>query len=176
MMAKILFNNYLNKIIVYLNPIIIYWKNLNERERKLISLAGILLSLIITFFIISGLIAWKNNLIIEFNNKQKYLLEADLIYKQYKDVIQTSSNEFSSVKTEQIKSDITNLLDNKTSNITLENDNLFINVDSAKFDSIMLLLDQFRKTYGIFPDTLKITKISPEYASLNMSFIIYENK
>ncbi len=174
MIAKTLFTNYLNKIKIYLNPVIIYWKNLNERERKLIILAGILLSFIITFFIISGLITWKNNLIIEFTNKQKYLLEADYISKQYKDVIQTSSNEFSTVKTEQIRNDITNLLDNKNVNITLENNSLFINVDSAKFESIMLLLDQFRKTYGIFPDTLKITKISPEYASLNMSFIIDE--
>ncbi|HMT02853.1 MAG TPA: type II secretion system protein GspM [Burkholderiales bacterium] len=174
MIAKTLFTNYLNKIVIYLNPVIIYWKNLNERERKLISLAGILLSFIITFFIISGLITWKNNLIMEFTNKQKYLLEADFIYKQYKDVIQTSNNEFSTVKTEQIRNDITNLLDNKNANITLENNSLFINVDNARFDSIMLLLDQFRKTYGIFPDTLKITKISPEYASLNASFIIYE--
>ncbi len=171
-----LFTNYFKKTIIYIQPVISYWQKLSEREKKLLTLIGILLIFIISFFIISGIITWTNNLTKVYISKQKYMLEAGAISKQYKDIMQTSSNEFSVVKTEQIKNDLINLLDNKNPYVTLENNNLTINLDSAKFDSVMLLLDQLRKTYGIFPNTLKFTKISSGYVSFNGSFIIYDNK
>ena len=158
---------------VKLKPAIDYFKHLTPREQQILGIGGILLGIMLVFLIVNWAIDFQKNLQKDYEYMQTYWLDSEELIKEYKEIVKLTPNEFSKVKLEQIKGDVALALSVKEPDVTLNENKLNINVPNAPFAGVMILLNQFRKSYGIFPDKLKITRLSNSgYVSFSASFTV----
>ena len=150
-----------------------YWNRLSDREKQLLMAASAAMVLFFSASILSSTLSLQDRLSTDFTETQKDYLKTNILYKQYTEVSQISANEFSKTSQDRIRGDAVQVLATSEPDVTIVGDKLTVNVDSAKFMSIMMFLDQLRNSYGLFPAKLKITRLSQSgYASLNASFIV----
>lgn len=154
-------------------PLIEYWLRLSSREQNLLMGAGIIIVATLIFSILSSVVALEQNLRQEYVQSQQYRLDAETMAKQYKNLNSITSNDFSSVNGDKIKGDVSQALNVKNADVLISNNTLTINVANAKFGDVILLLDQLRKSYGLFPDKLKITRLSQSgFVAFTASFTV----
>ncbi len=171
-------NRYLEKyrpqidaLILRLQPIKEYWVKLSNRDQQILIGVGVIVAVMFIVLIISSAIQFKTSL----QNDNSILIEqkidSAIIASQYKDLSDTTPNDFSTANSDRIKGDATQILDVKEAEIILADNNLKINAKNVKFEKIMQFLDQLRKSYGLFPSTLTITRASQSgYADLKVGF------
>jgi type II secretory pathway component PulM len=161
----------IDSFILRLKPIKDYWLRLSGRDQQVLMIAGSIIALMFVVLIISSAIGIKNSLKINYTTIAEQRIDAQIIAQQYKDLSQTTPNDFSSVNSDRIKGDATQILDVKDAEIIFSDNTLSVKVGNAKFEKVMQFLDQLRKSYGLFPNTLTITRLSqPGYVALNVSF------
>ncbi len=166
-------NNLLKEANIRLKPVYAYWEKLSDREKQLVTILGGVIGLFILVSIFSSAISFRKALEARDMQLERYKMEALVMYKEYRDLSSISANQFSSANADQIKADISEVLDVKNPNVVVQDNVLSIDVDNADFKSIMLFLDQMRNSYGLFPDKLKITRLSKSgYASFSVTFIL----
>lgn len=155
---------------VRVKPIVEYYHRLNEREKQIVFFGSILVILVFFYFLISAAYAFQSGLQKEYMVVQTYKADVQYLSKLYKDINSLTPNEFSPVTVESIKGDLESISENKP-DIELIGTNLTINISQVKFSDIMDALNQFRKSYGIFPDKVRITRLSESgYVSFSASF------
>lgn len=152
-----------------------YWKHLSEREQWIIKIGGVLVAFALLFFIIGTAMDIEDNLGNDIVVNDVALANARVLASQLKDLSQITPNDFTSVNTDRIKGDIIQLFDIKNPDVALIDKTLTIKMPDVKFDLVMLFLDQLRKSYGIYPSKLKITRSStPGFVSFSATFDIEE--
>ncbi|MDD3266221.1 MAG: type II secretion system protein GspM [Burkholderiales bacterium] len=147
------------------------WEQFLPRERYLLiaMIAALIVSLI--YFIISGLISYKNNLDMIVGNLNKTVLYTEQAKYKIKQISKVDANKFNQVTVEQIKSDITQVAQVESPVVLIQDEQLSINIPNGQFSLVMTLLDQLHRSYGIFPDQVNITKQSQSgYVSMNAIF------
>lgn len=166
------FNEIIDQIIQRSKPLVDRWIRLTVREKQLV---GGLLA-IFGIFILSSIIGSAINLSSQLNNKyillQAYKLDAQSIQKEFKELSNITANEFNSVSIERIKGDTTQALSVVNPDITLQDNILIIKADNVLFESVILLLEQLRKSYGIFPSKLKVTQSRSGYVNFSATFSV----
>ena len=168
---------WLAELKISLQPAVDYFRHLTPREQNILSIGGILLGVMLIFLTISWAVDIQRNLVKDYEYMQTYRLDAEDLVKEYKEIVKVRPNEFSEVKLEQVKGDVALALDIKEPDVTLSEGKLTINVPNTQFAGAITLLNQFRKSYGIFPDKLKITRLSNSgYVSVSASFIVEQEQ
>ena len=167
----------IDALILRLQPLKEYWLKLSGRDQQILIGAGTIIALMFIFLIISSATQFSTNL----QNQHTILIEqkidSEIIANQYKDLSETTPNDFSTVNSDRIKGDATQILDIQDAEIILSDNNLNITAKKAQFEKIMQFLEQLRKNYGLFPSTLTITRGSePGYASFNVGFTSVEQQ
>lgn len=166
------FNVIIDQVIQRSKPLVDRWVKLTVREKQLV---GGLLA-VFSIFILSSIISSAINLSTQLSNKyvlfQAYKLDAQSIQKEFKELSNITANEFNSVSTERIKGDATQALGVVNSDITLQDNVLIIKADNVLFESVVLLLEQLRKSYGIFPSKLKVTQSRSGYVNFSATFSV----
>jgi type II secretory pathway component PulM len=154
-------------------PLADYWNNLTTREQQFLYAAGGFIGLLLIALLVSFILSISNSLVENVIRIEQYRQDAAVMAKEYRDLSQTSGNQFSSVSVDKIKGDATEVLNAKSPNIVLQDNVLQISVDSAKFEAVTAFLDQLRKSYGLFPSKLTITRLSQSgYVALNATFMV----
>jgi|GEM_PF-6297920 len=155
---------------VRVKPVVEYYHRLNEREKQIVFFGGILVILVFFYFLISAAYAFQSGLQKEYMVVQTYQADVQYLSKLYKDINNLTPNEFSPVSVDTIKGDLESITENKPEVEQIGN-TLTINISQVKFSDIMDVLNQFRKSYGIFPDNVRITRLSEAgYVSFSASF------
>lgn len=151
-------------------PVVDYYNRLNEREKQILFFGGIFAIIMAFYLIISAALDFERSLQNDYDVIQTYRADAEYLAREYKDINHLTPNEFSDVAIERIKGDLAQVVSG-TPDIQQVDNILTIKVDKVKFSDIMNILNQFRKSYGIFPTKVKITRLSESgYVSLNASF------
>jgi type II secretory pathway component PulM len=153
-------------------PLVDRWKTLSLREKRLLGGLAAICSIMVMFSIISGAISWANNLEVRYDKLQEFKLTSEFLKKEYSDLSMVTANEFSAVDLARIQGDIKDGLHVNNANVVLQDNLLVIKADNVLFDSVILLLDQLRKSYGIYPSKLKITQSGARYVDLNVTFAV----
>jgi type II secretory pathway component PulM len=152
-------NLWLDNLQERLNNVVAYWMRLSSREQQLLGISSILIVLFIIFSIIGSAIDLSNNLEKNYIQYEWYQLNAQSMAKEYKQLNQITSNELSQVTREKVKEDIIQVLDVKNPDVIIADNMITINIANAKFELVILLLEQLRKSYGLFPTKLKFTRL-----------------
>lgn len=158
-------------------PLIIKWGKLTPREKGLlVTLVGacalfILVSIIGSFIGISDSVSQRHATL------QSYHMEAKGLNYEYQQLSKMVPNQFTEVTKTKIAQDMTQILGAKDPNVTLTNGELTVKTDNASFESVALFLEQLRKSYGLFPEKLIVTRLatSSGYVSLNATFVVENN-
>lgn len=154
-----------------INKLIARWEQLQPREQKLVGGLGIFLVLSMIFLIVNGLITYKNNVAIMVENLNRVTVFSKQAAINYKNIKSVEANTFNSVTTDQIKGDVSQVLQTKEPNILIQDGQMTISVPNAQFNQVMTLLDQLRRSYAIFPSQLTITRQSRSgFVSFNATF------
>ena len=154
-----------------MKPVRDYWLRLSQRDQQVLIIVGAIVVLMMIILVISSAISFKNSLKADYTMLSARRMDSQLIAKQYKDLSQITPNDFSSVNSDRIKGDAQQILDTKDSEIIFADNTLSIKAANVKFESLMLFLDQLRKSYGLFPAKLKITRLgSAGYVAFNATF------
>lgn len=160
----------IDKINERLKPVIEYYKRLNEREKQIVFFAGILAILMFFYLIISAAYSFQKGLEKEYAVIQTYKADVDFLSRVYKDINILTPNEFSQADVNTLKNDLTAISTNPPDIQQIE-DVITVNISQAKFSDILNLLQQFRKSYGLFPSKVRVTRLSESgYVSFSASF------
>ncbi len=161
----------INDLILRLQPLKEYWKQRSEREQQILIIGSIFIVIFIFFSIIGMALDYRNNLRESYHELQRYKIEAEVIAAGNKALANTTPNDFSSVNSDRIKADAAQIMDIKDADIILADNILTVKANNVKFEATMLFLDQLRKSYGLFPSKLVISRLSQSgYVALNVTF------
>jgi type II secretory pathway component PulM len=154
-----------------------FWAKLTEREKLLVGVMG---AGVVTFILVSCLsaaITLVGNLQLTATELKADNIQARSMSKIYNSLLKISGNEFSQVKLSRVKEDITQILNNKNPDAIMQDNILTIKVDNVIFESSILFVDQMRKSYGLFPETLVImTAFNPGYVNFKATFRVENNE
>ena len=161
----------LEKLQNQLAPIKAYWQRLTGRDQQILIIAGVFLGILLVAFIISSAIGFTNSLKSDYTTISQQRIDAQIIARQFKDLSLTTPNDFSSVNSERVKGDAAQTLAIKDTDVIIADNTLTVKANNVKFEAAMSFLDQLRRSYGLFPDKLKITRLSQSgYVALSVSF------
>ncbi|MBP9743562.1 MAG: type II secretion system protein M [Burkholderiales bacterium] len=161
----------LDKLAQYLAPVKDYWKRQTQRDQQILLIVAALIGAMLVLFIISSAIDFKNDLKTEYTLMAQQRMDAQIIAKQYKELSQITPNDFNSVNSEKIKGDAKQVLGEGNTEVIFADNILTVKKQNVKFDAVVQFLDQLRKSYGLFPDKLNITRSSQVgYVAFSVSF------
>ncbi len=161
-----------NNIKIKLQPLINRWTKFTPREKQLLLVISAIFSLFIIFSIIGSCIDLTNRVYNKYATLQSYKISAKMLNKEFNDLNQVSTNTYSEVSVSRIQGDVSQALSIQTPTITIQDNLLTIKADNVLFEPVILLLEQLRKSYGIFPNKLKITQSKSGYVTLNATFMV----
>lgn len=151
--------NFFEELKFRFRPVLAYWSRLNDRERQLLAALGIALGIALLLYVIGIGNGISDSLVAKSRQIEQYRLDSSAMASQYKSLIGLSASEFSDVSGDRIRGDVTHLLEVSDPDVSLQDGLLVINANNIRFDAAMFFLDQVRKSYGLFPSKLKITRL-----------------
>lgn len=161
----------IDNLILRLKPLKDYWMRSSGRDQKILTAVGAIILIMMITLIISSALQFRTNLANDYNIMAMQKIDSEIIANQYKNLSQTTPNDFSNVNSDRIKGDASQILDVKDSEIIIADNSLSVKATKVKFEKIMQFLDQLRKSYGLFPAKLTITR-GPQsgYADFKVTF------
>lgn len=174
-------NAKLSKQIEKLNDIIspklqllkVKWLQLQPREQQLVSVMGAFIAILVLFTMISSIISFNRNLSQHVNNLFKFSVYSKQAANTYKSINKIEANSFNQANLEQVKGDVAQVLKIKDPDILIQDGQMTVNVPNAEFTQVMALLEQFRRSYGIFPSQVHIVRQTRTgFVSFNATFWI----
>ena len=154
-----------------LEPLKEYWLRLSQRDQQILIIILIMLILTIVYFMIYGAVAYRDKLTKESILNQQQYEESVILAREYKYIKRIPVLDYHTPNSDIIKQDVMQILDVKDADVTVTDNILNIKANNVSFDNVILFLEQLRKAYGMFPMSLKISKlpVSGEVA-LNISY------
>ena len=147
------------------------WYQLQPREQRLVAVMVSFICLISFFFLISSLVEFEHKLVKQIDGLNKFTLYSKQAKSRYKSSNQIEANSFNQVSIDQVKGDVAQIFQTKNPDILIQDGQMTINIPNAEFSKVMTLLDQFRRSYDIFPSQVSITRQSRAgYVSFNATF------
>ena len=167
----------LDNLLLRLQPVREYWKRLTERDQQILLLGGMVLALLLIFSVISAAIDYRQQVKGSYLQLERYRIDAQLIASNYKELANLTPNDFSSVNTDRIKGDSSQIMEVTDADVVLADNTLTVKANNVKFEAAMNFLDQLRKSYGLFPEKLKITRLSQSgYVAFSATFTNVEQQ
>lgn len=168
-------NKYINRLKGFLQPKLqalhAKWLQLQPREQRLLLAMTVLLSIVVIFSAVSGVIAYQQKLVKEVSNLNNFTMYSRQAAIRYKNLNKVEANTFNQVDLEQIKGDVAQIFQVDNPDILIQDGQMTINIPNAQFDQVMVLLDQLRRSYAIFPSQVLIARQSRAgFVSFNATF------
>ena len=165
------YRSQIDALILQLKPIVDYWVRLSRRDQQILMVAGGVIGLMFLVLIITSALQFKNTMEQDYTSLAIQKIDSQIIANQYKNLSLITPNDFSSANSDRIKADVAAIIDVKDAEILLDDNNLNIKAKNVKFEKITQFLDQLRKSYGLFPNRLIITRSSQSgYADFQVGF------
>lgn len=147
------------------------WSLLQPREQQLLAVMALFLVLVTVFFIITGLLGFQRKLAKDINNLNKFTIYSRQAAIRYKSLNKIEANTFNQVSLDQVKGDVKQIFQTENPDILIQDGQMTINIPNAQFSQVMTLLDQFRRSYDIFPSQVSITRQTRAgFVSFNATF------
>ncbi len=147
------------------------WNQLQVREQQLLMVMTTFLALTIIYLGAVNLISFQNNLKTEVDDLNQLNVYVKQSANNYKQLSKIQSNTFTQVDLEKIKGDVSQVLQIKSPDILIQDGQMTINVPSVEFNQVITLLEQFRRSYDLFPDQINIVRLPKSgYISFNAVF------
>ncbi len=142
-----------------LEPLKEYWLRLSQRDQQILTVVFILSVIVLIYTLFNSALMYRNKLIAEVEQSKLQYEESINIIRDYKRFNRTIPNDFSTPNTDVIKTDAEQILAEKDVEVTLIDSVLNIKSNNVEFDNVISFLEQLRKSYGLFPIKLKITRL-----------------
>ena len=151
--------------------IVARWNQLQVREQQLLMLMGAFVGLTAIYLSVVNLVAYQKNLRIQVDNLSQLTVYSKQAANSYKQLTKVQANTFNPVGLEQIKGDVTQVLQIKSPDILIQDGQMTVNVPSVQYSQVVTLLEQFRRSYDLFPDQVNIIRLPKSgYVSFNAVF------
>lgn len=149
------------------------WLQLQPREQQLVGLMGAFIAILVLFTMVTSIISFNRNLSQYVNNLFKFSVYSKQAANTYKSINKIEANSFNQASLEQVKGDVSQVLQIKDPDILIQDGQMTVNVPNAEFTQVMALLEQFRRSYGIFPSQVNIVRQTRTgFVSFNATFWI----
>ena len=148
------------------------WIQFSTREKQLLIVSFVVIGIFIFISIIDASVGFLHNINQRYIVLQNSTSVAQALKVEYKTLLTINNNEFNTVDLAKIQGDVKNALNIDNSEITFQDNMLIIVAKNVSLQATILLLEQLRKSYGIFPDKVKFIKTSPSYVNLNATFTV----
>ncbi len=165
-------SNLSNNIKVKMRPLIDRWTKFTPREKQLLLVIGGVFSFFIVYSVIGSFIDLTNSVYNKYYTLQNYKAGSQILKTEFTDLSQVYANTYSDVSVSRIQGDVSQALSIPTPSVTIQDSLLTIKADNVLFEPVILLLEQLRKSYGIFPNKLKITQSKSGYVTFNATFMV----
>ena len=165
--------NLRDKVAPYWVLVVAKWRTLQLREQQLVLGLGVFLLLTLIYMGASGLMAYQRDITKGLANLNSLTLYAKQAATTYNQVTKVDANSFNQVNLEQVKGDVSQVLQIKDPDILIQEGQMTIDVPNAEFSQVMALLDQLRRSYAIFPTQVTLTRQSRVgFVSFNATFVV----
>ena len=152
------------------------WQVLQLREQRMLGGLAALVLVATIYLIGSSLMDLQHDLDKSVANLNKFTLFSKQAANTYKQINKVAANSFNPVNLEQIKADVAQVLEVKNPDILIQDGQMTLNIPNAQFVQLMLLLDQLRRSYAIFPSQVTITRQSHAgFVSFNATFWVKQS-
>lgn len=147
------------------------WQLLQAREQQLLMLMAVVAVLSIVFYGVTGVIKYNDRVIREVVNLNQFRVFSKQAANSYKVLNKVQANTFNQVNLVQVKADVVQVLQVKDPDILIQDGQMTVNVPNVQYNQVVTLLEQFRRSYALFPSQVNITRQSKAgYVSFNAIF------
>lgn len=147
------------------------WLQLQPREKQLLILLSGFLALFLMFVLVGNLIRYKSDLENEVHNLAMVSSYSERMAITYQAVNKIQANSFSQVNLKQVKGDIAQVLQVKDPNILIQDGQMTMSFPLARFEDVVTILEQFRRSYGLFPSQVNLISLPQSgYVSFSATF------
>jgi type II secretory pathway component PulM len=146
------------KIEPYLDLATQKWQSLQPREQHLVAILGGAVLIFAVSSLLTGVIKYKENLQREVNSLAQFTLYAHDSAFTYKAINKIQANSFNQVNLDQAKGDVSQIFQLKNPDILIQDGQMTISLPNVDFNEVMLLLEQFRRSYALFPSQIYLTR------------------
>lgn len=147
------------------------WQLLQVREQQLLMLMAAVAVLSIVFYCVTGVIKYNEKITRDVVNLNQFQLFSKQAANSYKVLSKVQANTFNQVNLVQAKADVIQVLQVKDPDILIQDDQMTISVPNVHYNQVVILLEQFRRSYALFPSQVNIIRQSKAgYVSFNAVF------
>ena len=147
------------------------WSQLQEREKLLVAIMVACLGFTIVYFSVDAIVRYKKSLRSQVVSLNEFVLYANQSADSFKYLSKLEAKSITTPSLEQIKSDVTQVTAIENPGVNLQDGQLCITIQELQFNQAMALLDQLRRSYGLFPSQLTMNRQAKDgYVSFSAMF------
>lgn len=147
------------------------FKILSYREKIIVASMGILIVCYIIFVSISSIIKYRNNLQNTVNNLNTISVSVDQIANRYKSLKNIQPNTTNKIELNNLKQEIKTALQVNNVDVDVQDNQITISGSLVSFEKVILLMEQLKKSYNVFPD--KASFVKAKSGMVSFSFTIW---
>ncbi len=134
------------------------WNQLQDRERILVGLMVASLVCSLLYISVDSIVKYKASLQREVVSLNEFVLYANQASVEFKNLSKLEAKSSMPPSVAQVESDVIQITSIEHPSVNLQDGQLAINIPEVQFNQVMMLLDQLRRSYGLFPDQLTIAR------------------
>lgn len=147
------------------------FKMLSYREKIIVAGMGILIVCYLIFVSISSIITYRNNLQNTVNNLNTISVSVDQIANRYKSLKNIQPNTTNKIELNNLKQEIKTALQVNNVDVDVQDNQITISGSMVSFEKVILLMEQLKKSYNVFPD--KASFVKAKSGMISFSFTIW---
>lgn len=147
------------------------FKMLSYREKIIVAAMGILIVCYLIFVSISSIITYRNNLQNTVNNLNTISVSVDQIANRYKSLKNIQPNTTNKIELNNLKQEIKTALQVNNVDVDVQDNQITISGSMVSFEKVILLMEQLKKSYNVFPD--KASFVKAKSGMVSFSFTIW---
>ena len=166
------YKKFMRELQIKIQPLMGRWIRFTPREKQLVFAVILAGGIFILLSIVSSVMDITDKVNRNYTLMQDYKLSSTILNQEYKELSLTTANTFSTVSLARIQDDVSQALEVKTPDVSIQDTTLTIKADNVLFNSVVLFLEQLRKSYGIFPNKLTMTQSRSGYITFKATFLV----
>lgn len=167
----------LRKLSVQLKPYLVQAENkfraLSYREKVIIIIGLVIIMLYLLFSGVSIIVKYRYNLQNKVNNLNSISASVDQIANRYKLLKNIHPNATNKIDINNLKQEVKTSLQTDRVDIDVQDNQIIISSSMVAFEKVVLLLEQLKKSYNVFPE--KASFVKTKSGMVTFSFTIWMN-
>jgi type II secretory pathway component PulM len=163
----------LGKIKPYYEKAEYKFKALSYREKIIVVSMAIFIALYIVLTSIHAIVKYRYSLQNQVNNLKVISVSVDQIANKYKVLKNVQPNSTNKIDINNLKQEIKTALQVNSVDVDVQDNQIIISGSMVSFEKVILLLEQLKKSYNVFPE--KASFIKAKSGMVSFSFTIWMN-